>query len=168
MRSDTISMTGIITGRIEVSPELSTSVCNNWDDHYPEEKFRPTRLFQLCKVDSKQNRHIKSIHLEECKHLGNLVKQFKLIVPFLNVESVWLIRKENEGDGFQEWHRDMVNNATSAYTIVVNLGAVEVKAVISKEPDKEESDMVEEGDPVTSWSPPSELGSKQDRWRCRK
>jgi hypothetical protein len=126
--------------------------------------------------------------------LGNLVKQFKLVVPFLNVESVWLIRKKNEGDGFQGWHRDMVNNATSAYTIVVNLGAVEVKAVIRKEvavasgdregrnesddevsdnevledfenamdePDKEESDMVEEGDPVTSWSPPSELGNKQ-------
>ena len=133
MRSETVSIPGITTGRIEVSPELSTSVCINWDDDYPEEKFSPMKQFQLGEVDLKQNRYIKSIHLGECKPLDNLVEQFMLVFPFLNVESVWLIRKENEGDGFQGWHRDMANNATSAYTIVVNLGAVEVKAVVNEE-----------------------------------
>jgi hypothetical protein len=132
MRADISSIAGIITGRIEVSPELSTSVCTHWVDHYPEAKFSPTKQFQLGEVDLKQNRYIKRTHLGECEHLCNLVEQFKLAFPLLNVESVWLIRKENEGDGFQGWHRDMANNATSAYTIVVNLGAVEVKAVFNK------------------------------------
>ena len=130
-RSDIKAMTGIITGRIEVSLELSTSVCTDWDDHYPEEKFSPTKQFQLGQVDLKQIRYIKSIDLGECEHLGNLVNQFQSVFPLLNVESVWLSRKENEGDGFQGWHR--ANNATSAYTIVVNLGAVEAKAVVNEE-----------------------------------
>jgi len=133
MRSNSMSMSGIFPGRIDVSPELSMSVCTNWDSDYPKDNFSPPKQFQLSEVDLRQNRYIKSTHFEECKHLGNLVKQFMLVFPFLNVEAVWLIRKKNEGDGFQEWHRDMVKNATIAYTIVVNLGAVEERESILDE-----------------------------------
>ncbi len=73
MRADISSIAGIITGRIEVSPELSTSVCTHWVDHYPEAKFSPTKKFQLGEVDLKQNRYIKRTHLGECEHLCNLV-----------------------------------------------------------------------------------------------
>jgi hypothetical protein len=37
-----------------------------------------------------------------------------------------------EGNGFQDWHQDLANNVQTLYTIVVNLGSLELQAVAGK------------------------------------
>ncbi len=38
---------------------------------------------------------------------------------------MWIIKKSEEGDGFQSWHRDLVSNAQTAITIVVSIGSLD-------------------------------------------
>jgi hypothetical protein len=49
--------------------------------------------------------------------MGGLLLLFKDIT-----DSVWLIKKHGEEDGFQEWHQDMKTTCSS--TIVLNIGVV--------------------------------------------
>ena len=46
---------------------------------------------------------------------------FENLYPHLDFQSVWFIRKRDVGDGFQSWHKDLINNAKTAITIVVNV-----------------------------------------------
>ena len=123
LRSLRSVMQPIQTGKINVSSNLSNSVCNNWDTDYPVDTFPPPKKYQLQTVDCDQNRVIERSRLEDCKHLSTLVQNFESKYQMLNVQSVWLIRKEKQGDGFQQWHQDKPHNSTTAYTIVVNLGS---------------------------------------------
>jgi hypothetical protein len=38
---------------------------------------------------------------------------------------VWFIKKSNDGDGFQTWHKDLVNNGQIDVTVVLNTGSYE-------------------------------------------
>ena len=48
---------------------------------------------------------------------------FEHLYLSLDFQSVWFIRKRDVGDGFQSWHKDLINNAKTAITIVVNVGS---------------------------------------------
>ncbi len=45
------------------------------------------------------------------------------MLPYLSVDLVWLLRKQNEGDGFQGWHQDFSLGSCITKTIVVNVGS---------------------------------------------
>ena len=52
--------------------------------------------------------------------LFNLVLYLEEEMKDITVDSVWIIKKEGEEDGFQEWHQDMKNKIVT--TIVMNIG----------------------------------------------
>ncbi len=55
--------------------------------------------------------------------LNELISVFEDLYHHLDFQSVWFIRKRDDGDGFQSWHKDLVNNAKTAITIIVNVGS---------------------------------------------
>jgi hypothetical protein len=123
-------MVGIQTGTMLVSSELSNSVLMNWDADYPNKnKFKTPQDYKLETVNTDQNCVVARDQLQDCEYLSNLVTSFKEEYIWLEVQSVWLIWKLKEGNGFQDWHQDLVNNGQTVYTVVVNLGSLELQAV---------------------------------------
>jgi hypothetical protein len=112
-----------------VSSELSNSVLMNWDTDYPNNKLKPPQGYKPETVNTDQNCVVAREHLQDCRYLSNLVTKFKEEYICLEVQSVWLIWKLKEDDGFQDWHQDLVNNGRTVYTIIVNLGSLELEAV---------------------------------------
>ncbi len=80
-------------------------------------------------VDTDQNCVVERGQLQECGYLSNLITSFEEEYIWLEVQSVWLIWKQKEGNGFQDWHIDLANNGQTVYTICVNLGSLELQAV---------------------------------------
>ena len=48
---------------------------------------------------------------------------FECLHPHLDSQFVSFIRKREDRDGFQSWHKDLIINAKPAITIVVNVGS---------------------------------------------
>jgi hypothetical protein len=101
--SETLTI-GIQTGTMLVSSELSNLVLMNWDADYPNNKFKPPQSYKLETVNTDQNCVVASEQLQDCAYLSNLVTSFKEEYIWLEVQSVWLIWKLKEGDGFQDLH----------------------------------------------------------------
>jgi hypothetical protein len=53
--------------------------------------------------------------------IQKLVDHFETLFPYLAIDQVWILRKSEDGDGFQGWHQDMVERISD--TIVINLGS---------------------------------------------
>jgi hypothetical protein len=49
------------------------------------------------------------------------------MLPYLSVDLVWLLRKQEEGDGFQGWHQDFSLGNRINKTFVVNVGSKETQ-----------------------------------------
>ncbi len=111
-----------------MSSELSNSVLMNWDADYPNNKFNPPQDYKLEMVDTDQNRVVEREQLQECGYLSNLITSLEDEYIWLEVKSVWLIWKQMEADGFQDWHQDLANYGQTVYTNVVNLGSLELQA----------------------------------------
>jgi hypothetical protein len=56
--------------------------------------------------------------------IAEIVKYFEDKYTQLEVQSVWLIKKSRENDGFKGWQRDFYLGTEVTTTIVVNEGAV--------------------------------------------
>ncbi len=80
-------------------------------------------------VNTEQNHVVLRDQLQDCGYLSNLITKFKEENIWLEVQSVWLIWKLKEGNGFQDWHQDFACNGQTVYTIIVNLGSLELQAV---------------------------------------
>ena len=102
---------------------LTQDLFDNWDTTYSADKFTPAKYFQGAKVDREKNRHILYDQIHLVPKIHQLVLLFQDKLDFLTVNSVWLIKKSREDDGFQGWHQDMKHRVTT--TIVVNVGAVD-------------------------------------------
>ena len=95
-----------------------------WDIHYPASEYPPPNQYKLMDVDVSSNRVIdKACFCNTRPFLNNLISMFEHLYPSLDFQSVWFIRKRDVGDGFQSWHKDLINNAKTAITIVVNVGS---------------------------------------------
>jgi hypothetical protein len=56
--------------------------------------------------------------------IAELVKYFEEEYTKIEVQSVWMMDKLRENDGFQGWHRDFYLGTEVTMTTVVNVGAV--------------------------------------------
>ena len=127
----------ILTSRIDhsqyyqlkrVLPCKVTALFNDlrcyWDIHYPASEYPPPNQYKLMDVDVSSNRVIdKACFCNTRPFLNDLISMFENLYPHLDFQSVWFIRKRDVGDGFQSWHKDLINNAKTAITIVVNVGS---------------------------------------------
>ncbi len=101
---------GIQTGTMIVSPKLSSSVLMKWDFDYPINLFEPPKDYKLEAVDTDKNQVVEREQLQDCKYLSKLITSFEELYVWLEVQSVSLIWKQEEGAGFQDWHIDLANN----------------------------------------------------------
>jgi hypothetical protein len=101
---------GIQTGTLSVFSYLSNSVLMIWDADHPHNKFKPPQACKLEPVNTEQNRVVLREQLQDCAHLSYLVSKFEEKCIWLEVQSVWLIWKLKEGNGFQNWHQDLACN----------------------------------------------------------
>ena len=104
---------------------LSDDLLAYWDEHYPSSKFPPPENYKNAKIDIESNRVV-SRHdfLHDMHYVQELVNVFEHLFKGLEVQLVWFIKKRRRGDGFQRWHQDLVANATTAATIVVNIDSI--------------------------------------------
>jgi hypothetical protein len=91
-----------------------------WDGKYSADQFPPASKF-LGPVDKAKNRHILNHQIHLLPKIERLVLSFQEKFNDITVDSVWLIKKTKQDDGFQEWHQDMKTKITR--TIVVNVGS---------------------------------------------
>jgi hypothetical protein len=75
-------------------------------------------------MDSSTNRHIYSEKFDHIPRIKELVNVFKEKFKHLTVDSVWLLQKCRQDDGFQGWHRDFALGKKITTTIVMNVGAI--------------------------------------------
>ena len=104
---------------------LSEDLFLRWDDKYAADKFPPATKF-FGRIDKAKNRHILKHQILQVPKIEQLVFAFEEEVGDITVDSVWLIQKTREDNGFQEWHQDMKHKCTK--TIVVNAGTGVVSA----------------------------------------
>ena len=84
----------------------------------------PPNQYKLVDVDVSSNRVVdKACFCNTRPFLNDLISMFKNLYPHLNFQSVWFIRKRDDGDCFQSWHKCLINNAKTANTIIVNVGS---------------------------------------------
>jgi hypothetical protein len=108
---------------MSVSSELFNSVLMNRDVDYPNNKFKPPQDYKLEMVNTNQNCVVSREQLQDCGYLSNLITSFKEEYIWLEGQSVWLIRKLKEGNGFQDWHQYLASYGQTVYTVVVDLGS---------------------------------------------
>ena len=65
-------------------------------------------------------------------NVRNLARLFENLHPYILVDTVWFIRKSEGGDRFQDWHQDLVNNAQTDITVVVNVGTVPKSKLLAR------------------------------------
>ena len=122
-------MTSYKQGRFDPSKlkGLSEDLFLHWDDNYSADKFPPATKF-FGRIDKGKNRHILQDQIHQVPKIEQLVFAFEEEVGDITVDSVWLIKKTREDDGFQEWHQDMKHKLTKTIVVNVGTGVVSVKA----------------------------------------
>ncbi len=92
---------------------------------YPLAKYPPPAKYKLGDIDTASNIVIHKASFPDVSPLLlDLVEQIEVLHPQLDIQSVWIIKKSEEGDGFQSWHQDLINNGQTAITLVVNIGTL--------------------------------------------
>jgi hypothetical protein len=72
-------------------------------------------------VEKEANHHVKKHQLNVVPSVQDLVNMFEQIYKNSEVNSVWFIKKEKGGNGFQDWHKDDIDYCQAKSTIVLNL-----------------------------------------------
>jgi hypothetical protein len=123
-------------GQLSTLNGLGEDLFLEWDHKYSADQFPPASKF-LGKVDKAKNRHILKHQIHLLPKIERLVLSFEDKFKDITVDSVWLIKKTKQDDGFQEWHQDMKIKITT--TIVVNVGSGVNVDMMSLTETKEES-----------------------------
>jgi hypothetical protein len=103
--------------------QLTQDIRDNWDTTYSVNAFPPAKAFDGDKIDATKNWHILRVIFQGVPLIAELIKYFEEKYTHLEVQSVWMIEKSKENDGFQGWHRDLYLGTEVTTTIVVNVGA---------------------------------------------
>jgi hypothetical protein len=102
--------------------QLTEDLHDSWDTTYSVDLFPPTKEFEGEKIDVTKNRHILRANFGSVQRILELVHLFENKCKHLAICSVWLIKKSEENDEFQVWHRDFWLGHEVMSTIVVNVG----------------------------------------------
>jgi hypothetical protein len=114
-----------------VSLELLTAdLFQHWDDAYSAEMFPPCPKFQDEKIDKAKNRHIHNHQIHSLPKIKKFVNAFEEIVGGITVDSVWLLKKSKEDDGFQKWHQDMKFRISTTIVVIVGIATVSPSQVL--------------------------------------
>ena len=130
----TTRLDNYIVGHVDESVfrGLTRDLVSKWDDNddhgYSADKYPPSKKFQQQPIDKSKNRHIRYEQIAKLPQLQRLTTEIEQKLGNITVDSVWLIKKQKDDDGFQHWHQDMKHRIST--TVVVNVGVVPPDAYI--------------------------------------
>jgi hypothetical protein len=130
----TTRLDNYIVGHVDESVfrGLTRDLVSKWDDNddhgYSADKYPPSKKFQQQPIDKSKNRHIRYEQIAKLPQLQRLTTEIEQKLGNITVDSVWLIKKQKEDNGFQHWHQDMKHRIST--TVVVNVGVVPPDACI--------------------------------------
>jgi Ulp1 family protease len=88
-------------------------------------KYNPGSWFQGKVVNKKKTRKIQHEHFPKLPHVQQLIKIFENLHNDVRVTKVWLLKKKDKGDGFEEFHYGYKNSGGGSnyvsFTVNVNL-----------------------------------------------
>ena len=122
----TTKMSSFTRGRIDrrILDVLMKDLVGKWKNTaYSQVASRVCSQFNGEWVQRDKNRHIFSEKFALVPKLQDVVTIFESEFPLLQVDSVWLLKKEYSNDGFQTWHQDFKLGSKITATIVVNLSS---------------------------------------------
>jgi hypothetical protein len=102
--------------------DLMTKWDDNDDNRFSAKKFPPTKKFHDKGIDKTKNRYIRYEDIAKLPRLQHATAEIEHHIGNVTVDSVWLIKKTNSNDRFQNWHQDMKHTITM--TVIVNVGVV--------------------------------------------
>jgi hypothetical protein len=89
-------------------------------------KYNSGKVFQGVIVNKKKTRKIKHEHFSKLPHVQQLIKIFENLHIDITVTEVWILKKKDKGDGFENFHYDYKNSGDGSnyvsFTVNVNLG----------------------------------------------
>ncbi len=88
--------------------------------------YNPGSVFQGVIVNKKKTRKIKHDHFPKLPHVQQLIKIFENLHNDMRATEVWLLKKKDKGDGFEDFHYYYKNigggSNDVSFTVNVNLG----------------------------------------------
>ncbi len=89
-------------------------------------KYNPGSVFQGKIVNKNKTRKIKHEHFPKLPHVQKPINIFENLHDDIRVTDVWLLKKKDKGDGFEDFHYDYKNigggSNDVSFTVNMNLG----------------------------------------------
>jgi hypothetical protein len=114
--------------QLSILSSIRNEIKKNWDNTYiyMNAKHIPGSMFQGIVVNKKKTRKIKHEYFPKLPHAQQLIKIFENLHNDMRVTEIWLRKKKNKCNGFEEFHYDYKNIGGGSYdvsfTVNVNLG----------------------------------------------
>jgi hypothetical protein len=103
---------------------LFNDLRHHWDTYYFVRDYAPPEQYKLNHINQASNRVVRRDQIESGRlFLRHIVSVLEQRHPYLDVQTVWFIKKSNNGDGLQTWHKDLVNNGQIDLTVILNTGS---------------------------------------------
>ena len=116
-----------VTREVTLDP-LADELLHHLDDKYLEELFLPAKKIQ-GKIARAKNHHILKTQIHLVPKIEQLIYAFEEIVGGITVDSVWLLKKSKDDDGFQGWHQDMKHKISMTIVVIVGVATVSTTEV---------------------------------------
>ncbi len=89
-------------------------------------KYNPGSWFQGKLVNKKEDQKIQHEHLPKLPHDQQLIRIFEDLHNDMRVTEVWILKKKDKGDEFEEFHYDYKNIGGGinyvSFTVNMNIG----------------------------------------------
>ncbi len=112
--------------QLSILRSISNEIKENWDDTYLDAKYNPGLMFQGNIVNKKKTRKIKHDHFPKLPQVEELINICENLHNDIRVTKVWLLKKKDKGDGFENSHYNYKSigggSHDVSFTVVVNLG----------------------------------------------
>ncbi len=112
--------------QLSILSSIRNEIQETWDSTYMNAKYSPGLWFQGKVVNKKKTRKIQHEHFPKLPHVQQLIKIFQNLHNDMWVTDVWLLKKKDKGDGFEEFHYDYKNSGGGSnyvsFTVNVSLG----------------------------------------------
>jgi hypothetical protein len=112
--------------QLSILMSIRNEIQEYWENTYMDTKYNPGSVFQGKLVNKKKTRKIKHEQFLKLPHVQQLINIYENLHNDIRVTEVWLLKKKDEGDGFEDFHYDYKNigggSNDVSFTVYVNLG----------------------------------------------
>jgi hypothetical protein len=129
---------------LSVLKSISKAVQRGWKDKYMKKKFNAPKTFQSRRVNQEKTRKINQEYIKDTDlvEVRKHIEIFETIYPVIRVTEVWFLKKEEMGNGFEDFHFDY-SSSKGGFNAVSS--TINVNPCVCHSEDKEEKEEKEAG-----------------------